>query len=159
PVRFLPAALLALAATLLLPSFSRAEEKKGAWEAGLSFGSSFFSNELRLENAGETGVRFGWYWKPSYEWEFQYRQTAGALVQNDNTTLIKDITVFFGHPGLKFSTDSYAVRFLINPRNVKRRLKPYAVFGYSLVHYNPSPSLQGGEKGDTRDRPIIIGGG
>lgn len=143
----------------LLGSPAHAEEKKGAWEAGFFYGPTFFTSEARLSNEAQYGVRVGWYWKPSYEWEFQWRTTGAASVQDENSTLIDSPIVFFNNPGLKFTTDSYSVRFLINPRNVKRRLKPYAVFGYSLITYTPDPNLPDQDKGDTRGRPIIIGGG
>jgi OmpA family protein/outer membrane protein with beta-barrel domain/thrombospondin type 3 repeat protein len=136
-----------------------AEEKKGAWEGGFLFGNTFYGNEQRLANPSQYGLRFGWYWKPSYEWEFQYRTTSSADVQENTSTLIADPTVLFNHPGLKFQTDSYGVRFLINPRNVKRRLKPYAVFGYSVITYSPDPKLVKQEKGDSKGRPVILGGG
>src|SRR6267142_2591520 len=148
-----------LATAGLLSSSARGEEKKGAWEAGFLFGNNFFTNEQRIANADEYGIRIGWYWKPSYEWEFQYRTTSDAKVQESSSTLIKSDVVFFANPDRTFSTDSYAFRFLINPRNERRRLKPYAVFGYSLLRYAPSPTLQHSEEGQIRGRPVILGGG
>src|SRR6267142_544517 len=148
-----------LATAGLLTSSARGEEKKGAWEAGFLFGNNFFTNEQRIANADEYGIRIGWYWKPSYEWEFQYRTTSDAKVQESSSTLIKSDVVFFANPDRTFSTDSYAFRFLINPRNERRRLKPYAVFGYSLLRYAPSPTLQHSEEGQIRGRPVILGGG
>jgi OmpA family protein/outer membrane protein with beta-barrel domain/thrombospondin type 3 repeat protein len=149
---------LVLTAIVSAPA-ARAEEKKGAWEAGFEIGNCFFSNEQRIENATEYGVRVGWYWKPSYEWEFQYRTTSPAQLQESSSTLIKDDTVFFANPERTFTTQSYAIRFLINPRNEKRRLKPYALFGYSLLLYSADPTLPDDEKGQDRGRPFIIGGG
>ncbi len=148
-----------VAASGLLTSSARAEEKKGAWETGFLFGNSFFTNEQRIANADEYGIRLGWYWKPSYEWEFQYRTTSGAKLQDASSTLIRSDLVFFADPDRTFSTDSYGFRFLINPRNEKRRLKPYALFGYSLLRYSPSPALQKSEEGNPKGRPIVLGGG
>src|SRR5712691_5441752 len=148
-----------LATAGLLSSSARGEEKKGAWEAGFLLGSNFFTNEQRIANADEYGIRVGWYWKPSYEWEFQYRTTSDAKLQESSSTLIKSDVVFFANPDRTFSTDSYAFRFLINPRNERRRLKPYAVFGYSLLRYAPDPTLQHSEEGQIRGRPVILGGG
>ena len=142
-----------------LASPARAEETKGAWEAGFLFGNTFYTNEQRLANADQYGLRFGWYWKPSYEWEFQIRSVSAANLQNEESTLIGSPIVFFANPDRTFTSTSYAVRFMINPRNVKRRLKPYAVFGYSLLTYSPDPKLQHQENGETRGRPIVIGGG
>ncbi len=148
-----------LATAGLLTSSVRGEEKKGAWEAGLLFGNSFFTNEQRIGNADEYGIRIGWYWKPSYEWEFQYRTTSGAKLQESSSTLIKSDVIFFANPDRTFSTDSYGFRFLINPRNERRRLKPYAVFGYSLLRYTPSPALPRSDEGQLKGRPVILGGG
>ena len=144
---------------ILLAVPARAEEKKGAWEAGFLFGTQFYGSELRLANESAYGVRFGWYWRAAYEWEFQYRRTGSADLQNENSTLIADPTVFFALPERTFTSDSYGVRFLINPRNVKRRFKPYAVFGYGMTTYAEDPAFQSGEKGDTSGRVVIIGGG
>src|SRR5262245_50841843 len=155
PWRIVVACLIGGAALSVPPA--RAEEKKGTWEAGFLFGNTFFSNEFRLANELQYGIRFGWYWKPSYEWEFQYRRTGSADLQDESSTLIKDETVFFSHPGLSYTTDSYSVRFLINPRNVKRRLKPYAVFGYGVMFYREDPKLEDSEKGNTKGRPVTIG--
>jgi len=159
-VLFRIAIVLLIILPFMAPS-ARAEEKKGAWEAGFLYGTSFFSNELRLSNEAEYGVRFGWYWRPAYEWEFQYRTTGSADLQNENSTLIANPGVFFVVPGRKFTfnADSYGVRFLINPRNVKRRFKPYAVFGYGMTKYSEDPAFGPGEKGDLSGRMITIGGG
>ena len=140
---------------------ARAEEKKSALEAGFFYGTSFHASELRLSNEGAYGVRVGWYWRPAYEWEFQYRQTGAADLQNENSTLIANPGVFVIIPGRKFTftSDSYSVRFLINPRNVKRRFKPYAVFGYGLTKYSEDPAFGTGEKGDLSGRLVTIGGG
>jgi outer membrane protein OmpA-like peptidoglycan-associated protein len=149
---------IALSITLLAVP-AHAEEKKGAWEAGFLYGTNLYGNELRLSNESEYGLRFGWYWRPAYEWELQFRRTGSAGLQNENSTLIADPTVFFAVPERTFTSDAYSVRFLINPRNVKRRFKPYAVFGYGMVMYSADPSLQDSEKGDERGRVITIGGG
>lgn len=140
---------------------ARAEEKKSAWEAGFLYGTTFYANELRVANEAAYGVRFGWYWRPAYEWELQYRLTRAGDLQNENSTLIANPGVFFSVPGRKFTftSDSYAVRFLINPRNVKRRFKPYAVFGYGITKYTEDPAFQNGERGDLAGRLITIGGG
>jgi len=155
-------ARIAIALLILFTALpARAEEKKNAWEAGFLYGTSFNANELRLGNQAEYGLRFGWYWRPAYEWEFQIRRGASGDLQNENSTLIHDPSVFTVIPGRKFtfSSDSYSVRFLINPRNVKRRFKPYAVFGYGLTSYSEDPAFQSGEKGDLAGRLITIGGG
>ncbi|MEK7799619.1 MAG: outer membrane beta-barrel protein, partial [Acidobacteriota bacterium] len=144
---------------ILLAVPARAEEKKGAWEAGFLLGTQFYGSELRLANESAYGVRFGWYWRAAYEWEFQYRRTGSADLQNENSTLIAGPAVFFALPERTFTSDSYGVRFLINPRNVKRRFKPYAVFGYGMTTYAEDPAFQSGEKGDTSGRVVIIGGG
>ncbi len=146
-------------ATAMLASPARAEEKKGTWEAGFLFGNTFYTNEQRIANTSQYGLRFGWYWKPSYEWEFQFRRDSAASLQAETSTLLASQSVFFANPGRTFTADSYSIRFLINPRNVKRRLKPYAVFGYGLLIYSADPKLMDNEKGDTRGRPITLGGG
>ncbi|HEV8703018.1 MAG TPA: thrombospondin type 3 repeat-containing protein [Candidatus Polarisedimenticolia bacterium] len=165
-VRALPApariVIVLLVLLLLFVTFpARAEEKKNAWEAGFLYGTSFYANELRLANEAEYGVRFGWYWRPAFEWEIQYRQVGAADLQNENSTLIHDPSVFFVIPGrtFTFTSANYSVRFLINPRNVKRRFKPYAVFGYGMTTFSEDPAFRSGEKGDLTGRLITIGGG
>jgi len=155
-VRVLASALLA-SALLALPA--RAEEKKGTWETGFLLGNALYAKELSLQNVGEYGVRLGWYWRPAYELEFQYRTAAGAHLKNENSTLLNDPTVFFVDPSRTFTSDAYNFRFVINPRNVRRRLKPYVVFGYGLVTYAADPQFGTNEQGNVRGYPITLGGG
>src|SRR5207247_10246475 len=84
---------------------------------------------------------------------------SGASLQAEVITAGGGPLVFAAQPDPTLTSTSYAVRVMINPRNVKRRLKPYAVFGYSLLTYAPDPTLQHQENGETRGRPIVIGGG
>ncbi len=149
----------ALVVSGLLAPPAVAEEKKGTWETSFDLGSVLFAKKLALSNVEEYGFNFGWYWKPAYEWEFQYRRTASAGLKNETSVLLNDPTVFFATPSRSFTSDSYNVRFLINPRNVRRRLKPYLVFGYGLVTYSASPGFGNNEQGNIRGYPLSLGGG
>src|SRR2546425_510180 len=154
-----PVVASALLTFMLLAPPALAEEKKGTWETGFLFGSVFYSKELGIANVDEYGVRLGWYWRPAYEWEFQFRRAASAALNHENSTLLSDPTVFFAKPSRTFTSDSYDFRFVINPRNVRRRLKPYLVFGYGLVTYAADPRFAANEQGDVRGYPVTLGGG
>src|SRR6266446_448848 len=158
PVDLLLFAGLIGAALLLSPPSARAEEKKGSWEAGFLVGQTFYAKEQQLSDETQTGLRVGWYFRPAYELEFQYGRTGKATLQSNNSPLVDDSTVFFTtHP--TFTSDVYQLRFLINPRNERRRLKPYALFGLGEIFYNSDPKLTKSELGYDHSSLFIFGGG
>jgi outer membrane protein OmpA-like peptidoglycan-associated protein len=157
-------AALAAAGTVFLGAAvtiaaARAEERKNSLEAGFLYGNAFNGNELRIANEADYGVRFGWNFRPAYEVEIQYRRTASADLQDENSTLLADPTVFFGNPGRTISSSSYIGRFLINPGNERRRFKPYMGFGLGVLKYTASPTLSSAEQGDLQAKVITVAGG
>ena len=80
----------ALLVSALLAAPALAEEKKGTWETGFLLGSALYSKELGIDNVNEYGLRFGWYWKPAYELELQYRTAANSHLKDENSTLLND---------------------------------------------------------------------
>lgn len=156
--RFVLAAAFALA-TFAGFTTARAEERKNSFEAGFFAGYTIFGNEYELDNGPDYGLRFGWNLAPPYELEFQYYKTTGDPITNPGSTLISNDAIFLNNPGREWTATAYTVRFIINPRNERRRLKPYMQLGGGLMSWSPSPSLQESEEGDLDAYLFSIGGG
>src|SRR5712692_9332550 len=152
------------AAVGLLALPASAEERKGSWEFGLFVGNTFYAKEQQLANKGHQGLRIGWNFRPSYELEFQYLTTRTSSIQDGSSTLIDNPFVFFNPaPGVftppTFTSDSFSARFLINPRNERRRLKPYMHFGLGGIQYSSKPNLSSGQIGYQSSFLFIVGAG
>ena len=136
-----------------------AEERQNSWEFNLFGGYTWTANELELSNGPAYGLRVGWNFHPSYEIEFQWMSTPDLDLKGAQSTLIADPGVFFSQPGRTFTAESYTVRFLINPSNEKRRLKPYILFGAGLLNWTGDPRLAANEEGETDSFMFSVGGG
>ena len=158
------AALLALApvglllATLAVPE-TRAEERKNSWEVGLLGGQTYTGTELLIKNDMHFGARAGWNFLPAFALELQYLHTSDAEMEGPESTLLADPTVLFANPGLTFSSDSYTLRFVINPANERRRFKPYVNVGAGVLKFTPDPKLLVAEEGELKAKVITLGGG
>ncbi len=150
---------LAVAVSLLWPAAVFGEEHKNSWEFSILGGNTFYGNENRLSNENHYGVRVGWYFTPALELEVQFLQTGSADLQDESSTLISDPTVFFSNPGLTFESRSYTARLLINPRNERRRLKPFILFGAGVLSFSSDPKLARGDEGEVDAKIVTIGGG
>ncbi|HEU4401253.1 MAG TPA: outer membrane beta-barrel protein, partial [Candidatus Polarisedimenticolia bacterium] len=148
-----------LIAGLLATAPAQAEERKGSWETGFLAGNTFYAKELAIGNQPEYGWRLGYNVRPAYQVEFQFRHTASSSLEKETSTLLKSPIVFFLNPNRKFTSESYIVRFIINPGNEKRRFKPYLGFGLGLLKFTPSPTLSSTEQGDVSARVITLAGG
>jgi opacity protein-like surface antigen len=156
------AALLALLALLALASAlspARAEERKNTWEGGFFLGDTFYAKEQQLSNENHYGVRLGWNFKPAYELEFEYLRTQSSTPQEPSSTLLSGSPAFFGNPDLKFTSVSFSTRLLINPRNERRRFKPYAIVGLGGINYTSNPKLDAADQGYHDSFTFLVGGG
>jgi len=161
----------ALIACACVPT-ARAEERKHSYELSVFSGYAIHGNELQVDNGLYGGIRFGWYLSPAYELEIQSQVSAVAL-QGPTSTLISDSTVFYDNPDVTFVPSSTTLRFLINPRNERRRLKPYMQFGLGYLQWKgytesvnglslPSSTakeLSSDDLGDTSAYLFTFGGG
>jgi outer membrane protein OmpA-like peptidoglycan-associated protein len=136
-----------------------AEERKGSWEFGFLFGNTFYSNEHRIANNSQIGLRIGYHFRPAYELEIQHLRTGDSEIQDENSVLLERPTVFFLNPDRTFSSESIHARFLINPANERRRFKPYMAFGVGILEFTPDPDLASDEEGDLQAKVVTIGGG
>ncbi|MGH9748804.1 MAG: OmpA family protein, partial [Candidatus Polarisedimenticolia bacterium] len=155
-------ALLALlSVTALSTGRARAEERKNSWELGFLFGGTFAADEMKIENPSHAGLRLGWNFHPSYELEVQYLHDDDVALQSDGqaSTLLADPTVFFANPARTFTSDSITARLLINPRNVRRRFKPYALFGAGVQTFTANPRLTRSQTGNDTSVVVNVGGG
>src|SRR5262245_11265421 len=150
------AALLAVA---LLPADARAEERKNSWEAGLFAGYTIYGSELEVDDGADFGLRVGWNFAPPYEIEFQYYDGRATSITDTGSTLVDNDAVFLNNPKRDWSMNAYTARFLINPRNERRRLKPYMQFGLGLLNWKSNPSLASSSEGDTDAYVFTVGGG
>jgi hypothetical protein len=154
---------LALASSFLLAVAAaapvRAEERKHSWEVGGYAGYTIFGNELEIDNGLDYGLRAGWYLAPTYELELQYYKSDGSGVQKPDSTLMTDESVLAAHPNLDWTATAYTLRFIVNPRNDRRRFKPYAQFGGGMMNWTPNTSLTDAEKGDTDSWLFSLGAG
>jgi OmpA-OmpF porin, OOP family len=148
--------ILLLAVT---PSPTRAEERKGSWEAGVLFGTTFYANELALPNPTHYGLRFGWNFKPAYALELQLLHDRDVKMQSGNSTLVFFPGVYFANTARTFASDSLTLRFVINPTNERRRFKPYMLFGSGVVSFTANPKLANVDEGYTQAFIITLGGG
>jgi len=155
-VSFTAAAIIGISLACLPAPPAFAEERKGSWEFGLLFGNNFYAKEQKLPNATDTGLRIGWNFRPAYELEIQYLRTATGDVSASDSTLISDPGVFFAESPA-FRSESYSLRFLINPRNERRRLKPYGFFGVGNVTYSSDPKLPESELGYRSSAVLAVG--
>ncbi|HXH29127.1 MAG TPA: thrombospondin type 3 repeat-containing protein, partial [Candidatus Polarisedimenticolia bacterium] len=155
----LVAILLGVMLPALAPSTARAEERKGSWEAGGFFGTTFYAKELALPNPTHYGLRVGWNFRPAYELELQYLRNNDETLKSGDSTLITFPGVFTTNPRRKFGSDSLTLRFLINPTNERRRFKPYMLFGSGIVSFSSNPKLASVDEGVTRAIVVSVGGG
>jgi outer membrane protein with beta-barrel domain/OmpA family protein/thrombospondin type 3 repeat protein len=152
-------AVAALLAVTFIPSDARAEERKNSWEAGLFAGYTIYGNELEVDDGTDFGLRAGWNFAPPYELELQYYKGQGTNITDTGSTLVENDAVFLNNPKRDWSMTAWSARFLINPRNERRRLKPYMQFGLGILDWKPSPSLDSSDEGDTDAYIFSVGGG
>jgi len=150
----LVAAVLAVAA-----GTASAEERKHSWEVGAYLGYTEFGHETQVESTFDYGFRLGWNLAPPYEIEFQYYKSDGSTLQDTGSTLIANDSVFLSNTSRKFTPDAYTFRFIINPRNERRRFKPYMALGAGWLAWKTSPALTSDEQGDTDAVLFSLGGG
>jgi len=151
---------MSLAATMAVSSATLAEERKGSWELGLFTGVTAYAGEFQLTNEQHFGVRFGYNFQPSYEIELQAVGTGSASMKEPDSTLLNGLIPYLDDPERQFSSRAYSVRFLINPRNERRRLKPYVAFGAGVINFTPSPALDSADEGNgIHAKLITVGGG
>jgi outer membrane protein OmpA-like peptidoglycan-associated protein len=155
--RLLTALLAAVLVVSAVPVF--AEERKHSWEAGAYLGYTKFGNETQVESDFDYGFRVGWNMAPPYELEFQYYKSASSTLQGDGSTLVANDAIFTSEPDRKFTANAYTFRFIINPRNERRRFKPYMALGAGVLEWKSSPTLTSDEKGDTNAVLFSLGGG
>src|SRR5262245_1382903 len=118
-----------LAVLLLAPSAARAEERKNSFEAGFFGGYTIFGNEYELEDGPNYGLRLGWNLAPPYELELQYYKTDGSTIKDLGSTLVANDAIWIANVDREWTATAYTLRFIINPRNERRRLKPYMALG------------------------------
>jgi OmpA family protein/outer membrane protein with beta-barrel domain/thrombospondin type 3 repeat protein len=153
------ALLVVLAATALTAPAARAEERKHSWEAGFFAGYTIYGGELQLDNGTDYGLRAGWNFAPPYEIELQYFRGSGVNINDVGSTLVDNDAVFLNAPHRDWSPTAYTARFIINPRNERRRLKPYMQMGLGYLDWSPSPSLDKSNEGDLNAYLFSVGGG
>ncbi|MFQ5877413.1 MAG: porin family protein, partial [Acidobacteriota bacterium] len=153
------ASVLALVASLALPSPAAAQERKGGWEISPFFGTNLFASELEIDDASDYGLRVGYNFHENFEIEFQFLRTGDGDLQDGDSTLIDGPTVFFNNPGTSFSLDAYTLRFLINPTNERRRFKPYVAVGAGIHRFDSDPALSPADEGAVDAEVFTVGGG
>jgi hypothetical protein len=153
------ASLAILAAGLLTTAPASAEQRKDSWEVGVFAGYTKFGNELQLDNGFDYGLRVGWNLAPPYEVEFQYYRSEGVKIKNEGSTLVANDAVWLEDQGRTFSATAYTGRFIINPRNERRRFKPYMSLGLGYLSWGQNPKLSSGDAGDLSAFLFSIGGG
>jgi hypothetical protein len=136
-----------------------AEERKHSWETTVYGGYTIFGTENQVDNAPDYGFRVGWYMSPTYEWEFQYYRSFSVNVKDPSSTLLANTAVLSSNPKTDWTAAAYTARFVINPRNDRRRFKPYAAFGLGTLDWSESPSLAKADKGDTQAYVFEVAGG
>jgi len=152
-----PVALLLSAALLSLPAL--AEERRHSWEAGVFAGYTIYGNELEIDDGADYGLRVGWNFAPPYEIEFQYYRGSGTNITDLGSTLVANDAIFLNEQSRTWTPTAYTARFIINPRNERRRLKPYMQMGLGFLEWSPNPSLASASIGDTEAWLFSIGGG
>ena len=157
---FRAAALASAIVLLLVPAgLARAEERKHSWEVGAFAGYTIFGHELQLDNGPDYGLRVGWYLAPPYEIELQYYKSFSSKIEDGDSTLITDESVFLENRNRDWTATAWTARFTINPRNDRRRFKPYAQFGAGQISFAPSPSLNANQEGNTDAWLVSLGAG
>ncbi|HET6279230.1 MAG TPA: hypothetical protein VFG08_10640, partial [Candidatus Polarisedimenticolia bacterium] len=145
---------------LLLPAaHASAEERKNSWEINLFGGYSWTGTDINLSGEPSYGLRVGWNFLPAFEIELQAMTTSNAVLESQESILIANPGAFLTNPGRTFTADSLCLRFLINPGNQRRRLKPYMLFGVGRIDYAAKPELQPAEVGEETSTLFSIGGG
>jgi hypothetical protein len=137
----------------------QAEERKHSWETTVYGGYTIFGAELQTNEAADYGLRVGWYMTPTYEWEFQYYHSFSVNVNDPSSTLLANEAVLGSTPKTDWTSTAYTARFVVNPRNDRRRFKPYAALGLGLMNWGSSPTLAKADQGDTQASIFSIGGG
>lgn len=150
---------VALLAAVFAGPVARAEERKNSFEAGFFGGYTIFGNEMGLEDGADYGLRFGWNLAPPYELELQYYKTASTNIKERGSTLVANDAVWLANTDRDWEATAYTIRFIINPRNERRRLKPYMALGGGTMSWSPSPSLDKSLEGDLESWIFSIGGG
>ena len=137
--------------------FGQAREK--SWEIGVFGGANFYANELKLENAYVYGLRVGFNWRPSTEFELSLATSTASNLQQETSTLLPE------HPpaGFIFSTDytaklnSYNARIVGNVRTDWRHWKPLVFLQLGHQNYELQQSFV--PKGNTSDTTVGFGVG
>jgi len=155
--RFSPVALVI--ACLLLAPEAMAEERKHSWELGLFAGYTFLGNEMELDDDAHYGLRVGWYLAPAYELEAQWTRGASTTITELGSTLVANDAVILLDPEEEWSFESFILRFLVNPRNERRRLKPFGQIGLGLLEWSSNPTLATSDEGDVESWLVSAGGG
>lgn len=150
--------LTTLACGLCVPGV-RAEERKHSWELGAYLGYTILGNELQLDDTSHAGLRVGWFLAPAYEIEAQWTRGNGTTINDLGSTLIANDAVFLLPPQEEWSFDSYSLRFLVNPRNERRRLKPFGQIGLGVQSWNSSPEVPAAGEGELDSWLVTAGGG
>jgi len=101
----------------------------------------------------------GWNFAPPYEVELQYYKGSGTNITEVGSTLVANDAIYLNQKNRTWTPTAYTARFIINPRNERRRLKPYMQMGLGLLKWSPSPSLDNAATGDTDSWLFSIGGG
>lgn len=149
-----------LLSLLLLPAAPvSAEERKNSWEINLFGGYSWTGTDVNLTGEPSYGLRVGWNFLPAFEIELQAMTAPDAVLEGQDSILIADSGVLLTNPGRTFTADSLSLRFLINPGNQRRRLKPYMLFGLGRIDYAGNPDLQPAELGEESSTLFSFGGG
>ncbi len=153
-------ALLAVdAAPLHAQDKEPGESQTRSFEFGAFVGTNFYAKDVQLQNDTGYGVRFGWVFKPPFELEFQYAKSQGSKLKEGDSILIQNEVPFLDNPNREFTATSYTLRFLINPRNERRRLRPFALFGLGGLEFSAKPKLDAADEGSLTAALFSIGGG
>jgi hypothetical protein len=158
PARF-PLAPLVAAILLLIAPDASAEERKHSWEVGAFAGYAFFGNELQMDDGLLRGLRVGWYLAPAYELEAQWARSVATNINDLGSTLIANDSVFLLDPEEDWTYEAYSLRFLVNPRNERRRLKPFGQIGLGRLDWSSRPALTSADLGDVESWLLTVGGG
>ncbi|HZM71340.1 MAG TPA: OmpA family protein [Candidatus Cryosericum sp.] len=148
-----------LVISLLLAPAASAEERKHSWEFGGYLGYTFLGNELKVDDNLHYGLRVGWYMTPVYEMEVQWTRGDQTSIGDLGSTLIANDSVFLLAPEEDWTFDSLALRFVINPHNERRRLKPFGQIGLGTLSWTSNPALVSSDQGDVDSWLVTAGGG
>jgi hypothetical protein len=148
-----------LVTSLLLAPAVPAEERKHAWDLGGFAGYTFSGNELEVDDGLHYGLRVGWFITPVYELEGQFAKGDQTSIKELGSTLIANDAVFLLPPKEDWTFQSFALRFIINPHNERRRMKPFGQIGLGTLSWTSNPSLDSADEGDVDSWVVTAGGG